>query len=328
MQETGSSLSQLDRVMAFLRDCGAEEFPHAREQSLYAHLLGTRDVLARWSQPFSLQTAGLLHSIYSTDTYHRQLVAFSQRSQVQQIAGACAERIAFLFCVTSRADLWDQLARNEVVGEAGLTIKRHAGDCETSEDLTREEIRSLIVLHMANTAEQAARSSGAPARWLARVSRLGLRLREFEGPLPPVFLHCSELLSDTDEEIVRDAYRKGLQLLPQDPSQAASYFAASVAACPYIAEPMIWEACVFQHRGDTANALQRTRWARQILSQWGVPWDKRLELEEWARFLDYLDQAGQSLLSLDISTTDELFHAIKMLGVNSEAAPAFGALCD
>jgi hypothetical protein len=318
MQQLRPSLSELERITAFLRDCGAEEFPHAHKRTLYGHLLGTRNILARWSQSVSLQIAGLLHSIYSTDKYQRQLIEFSRRSEVQEFAGIEAERLAYLFCVTSRADLWNQLAQNEVISETGLAIKRHAATEEPGEHITREEVRSLIVLHMANTAEQAAVPSGAPGRWLARASWLGSRLMQFEGPLPPVFSDCSGLVSDIEEENTRDAYGRGLESLLRNPWQAASHFAVAIAACPYVAEPMIWRAYTCLHCADAAEAQHLIDRARETLTEWGAPWDKRLELREWIKFLDHIDQAArnasdQSLLSMMRPTTREILQAVKAM---------------
>ena len=293
VRESGSWLCTLDRIMSFLRDRGAEQFPHAHQRALYAHLLGTREILGRWLQPASLQLAGLLHSIYSTDKYHRQLVEFSRRSEVRELAGSDAERLAFLFCVTSRNDLWNQLAQSAVVGEAGLRIKRHSGGQEMGEDVSREDVRSLIVLHMANAADQACASNGAPGRWLARASWMGSRLRHFEGPLPPVFSYCMDIIDDVEEGTARDAYCKGVDTVAKNPSQAAQQFADAAAACPHVAEPMIWMAYTRLHSGDSAGALHYILRARRTLLEWGVPWDKRLGFHDWMRFLALLEQASQ-----------------------------------
>jgi hypothetical protein len=328
MDEPTNPLSLLDRIAAFLRDRRAQDFPHARGRSLFDHLLGTRNILARWSQPATVQIAGLLHSIYATDKYDRQLIEFACRPQVEALAGARAERLAFLFCVTSRVDLGRQLARNPLVGESGLEIKRHAAPLEAGETLNREEIRSLIVLHMANSAEQACDSSGAPGLWIARTSWMGSRLRAFEGPMPPVFAACSAILTKAQEEMAREAYPKGLEALLRSPSQAESHFAAIVSACPFVAEPMIWKAYCCRHNGDSVESRRCILRARQTLSEWGAPWDKRLELDEWMRFLDYLEQegrhpSGKDVLPGNMCTVDELLQAVKAL----DTCPGTAAAC-
>jgi hypothetical protein len=319
VRKPGSWPSILNRITSFLRDRGAEQFPHAHQRALYEHLLGTREILGRWSQPASLQLAGLLHSIYSTDKYHRQLMEFSRRTEVRELAGRDAERLAFLFCVTSRKDFWNQLAQSAVVSEAGLRIKRHFGGQEMGEDVSREDVRSLIVLHMANAADQACTSNGAPGRWLARASWMGSRLRQFEGPLPPVFSCCMDIIDDVEERVARDAYRKGVDLVAQNPSQAAQYFADAAAACPHVAEPMIWMAYTCLHSEDSAGALHFILRARQTLSEWGVAWDKRLDFRDWMRFLAFLEQASQDssrhafrLLAGMLKTVD-LYRSLKGL---------------
>jgi hypothetical protein len=319
VREPGSWLCILNRITAFLRDRGAEQFPHAHQRALYEHLLGTGEILSRWLQPASLQLAGLLHSIYATDKYHRQLMEFSRRSEVQELAGSDAERLAFLFCVTSRSDFWNQLAQSAVVGETGLRIKRHFGGQEMGEDVSREDVRSLIVLHMANAADQACASNGAPGRWLARASWMGSRLRQFEGPLPPVFSCCMDMINDVEEGAARDAYRKGVDTVAQNPSQAAQHFANAAAACPHVAEPMIWMAYTCLHSGDSAGALHYILRARRTLLEWGVPWDKRLDFRGWMRFLAFLEQASQDSsrhafrLSAGIMKTVDLYRSLKGL---------------
>jgi hypothetical protein len=319
VREPGSWLCILNRITSLLRDRGAEQFPHAHQRALYEHLLGTREILGRWSQPASLQLAGLLHSIYSTDKYHRQLMGFSRRTEVRELAGSDAERIVFLFCVTSRNDFWNQLAQSAEVGEAGLRIKRHFGSQEMVEDVSREDVRSLIVLQMANAADQACASNGAPGRWLARASWMGSRLRQFEGPLPPVFSCCMDIIDDVEEGAARDAYRKGVDTVAENPSQAAQHFAEAVAACPHVAEPMIWKAYTCLRSGDSAGALQYILRARRTLMEWGVPWDKRLEFHDWMKFLALLERASEDSsrndfrLSAGILKTADLYRSLKGL---------------
>jgi hypothetical protein len=165
VREPGSWLCILNRITSLLRDRGAEQFPHAHQRALYEHLLGTREILGRWSQPASLQLAGLLHSIYSTDKYHRQLMEFSRRTEVRELAGSDAERIVFLFCVTSRNDFWNQLAQSAEVGEAGLRIKRHFGSQEMVEDVSREDVRSSCSTWQMRQIRRARRTAHSDGGW-------------------------------------------------------------------------------------------------------------------------------------------------------------------
>src|SRR5689334_21117862 len=85
------------KVEEFLKSVGAANYPHAHGRSLYDHLKGTRDILRCWSQPFAIRTAGLLHSIYSTDVYRLQVLKVSERERLQSLIGKDAERLVYLF---------------------------------------------------------------------------------------------------------------------------------------------------------------------------------------------------------------------------------------
>ena len=84
---------------------GAGEMRHGAGRSLLDHLLETYAIVLRWGQPEWLAHAALLHSAYGTDRYREQLLPLSQRSQVSELAGARAERIAYLFSAVPRGPL-------------------------------------------------------------------------------------------------------------------------------------------------------------------------------------------------------------------------------
>src|SRR5579859_2255226 len=137
-----------EAVTEFLRAHGAAELPHAHGRSLLEHLLGTATILSRWGAPEALQAAALLHSVYGTDAYRHQLLERARRDDVRAVAGEEAERLAHLFAMTPRAPLFagtHRWARSDVV--------------------TRAELDALVLLHMANLAEQARSPDGSPGRW-------------------------------------------------------------------------------------------------------------------------------------------------------------------
>ena len=68
-------------LIEFLRSEGAEESRHGGGRTLLDHLVETYNVVRRWRQPPWLQHAALLHSVYGTDVYHRQLVPLSRREK-------------------------------------------------------------------------------------------------------------------------------------------------------------------------------------------------------------------------------------------------------
>jgi hypothetical protein len=92
-------------LRAFLEAEGAGEMRHAGGRSLLDHLLDTYSLLRRWRQPDWLAHAGLIHSVYGTERYRQQLVALSRRSELSDLAGARAERLAYLFSAVPRGPL-------------------------------------------------------------------------------------------------------------------------------------------------------------------------------------------------------------------------------
>src|SRR5260370_31802079 len=152
------------RVLALLAERGADEVPHGRS-SLLRHLTSTQAILERWAQPAHVRFAGLLHSVYATDAFAHALVGPSDREAIRELIGAEAERLVFLFCSIDRRDLFASIAAapDDVAG----TIRLPQRDDATPIDVTPAEAGDLLVLYMANEAEQAARAHGAPAPWLA-----------------------------------------------------------------------------------------------------------------------------------------------------------------
>ena len=70
------------QLEGFLQSVGASLYPHAHGRSLYDHLIGTRNILRCWSQPFWIQAAGLFHSVYSSDVYRQQVLDADQREHL------------------------------------------------------------------------------------------------------------------------------------------------------------------------------------------------------------------------------------------------------
>src|SRR5690348_13215715 len=101
--------ANLDRtassLIAFLRAAGACQMRHGARRSLFDHLLETYAIVRRWEQPEWLAHAALLHSVYGTDQYREKLLPLSRRDQTRRVAGARAERIAYLFSAVPRGPL-------------------------------------------------------------------------------------------------------------------------------------------------------------------------------------------------------------------------------
>jgi hypothetical protein len=263
-----------------LRALGTDRAPHGGGRSLFAHLVGTERVTAAWQQPAEVRRAALFHSIYGTDAYQLGTLRLDERERVRALAGPGAERLAFLFCTLSRADLHRQL--NRFGSSAALDVRRHGS--EGSERVEPREIFGLVVLHMANLVEQARADDGGPGRVLAALGRMARHLGTNDGTLPPLVAWMGAALSDADEAVVLREYRDALDLVGTDGQLAAERLRKVVERCAWLAEPHAWLALLARARGDAAAAGHARR-AVALRAVWGTAWDKRLDGDHWATLL-------------------------------------------
>jgi len=273
---------------SFLRSIEASSYPHGYDRSLYDHLRGTRDILRCWSQPFWIQTAGLFHSIYSTDVYRRQVLDVSERGPLQDLIGKRAEHLVYLFHKSPRQRFFDRLFKFPSIPSEGLVVPLETSDKQVDFILEPSEVFGLIVVHMANEAEQACLPDGKPGVWLARVSELGTQLHKAKGLVPSVFDKCSIVVSLNDERQLSESNLKGFGSVPADLSAADTHFAKCYETCPWIAEPLILRAYLKTLAGDILGGCELSLQATKILEQWGTAWDKRLSWSEWKRLADVL----------------------------------------
>ena len=74
-------------LVDFLSSEGAARLSHAGGRTLLDHLVGTYSIVRRWAQPTWLQHAALIHSVYATEAYERQLISPARRDEVAAVAG-------------------------------------------------------------------------------------------------------------------------------------------------------------------------------------------------------------------------------------------------
>jgi aspartate beta-hydroxylase len=228
------------QLIARLRDRGADRLPHARGRTLLDHLAETAAILGRWHQPDRVQRAALIHSVYGTDRYRRRLLGDQDRRDLVALAGEEAERLAHLFSTTPRGPLL-------------------AGTLRWADDeLTEADHDQLLMLHMANLAEQAAASDGSPAPWLTQLRDIAVQLLDSRSVVLPDFIASLLTLTDADERRAILAYREG-------------DFALAAALNPVAPEP-----CLQMAPKDPAWADLALR----RLTALGTTWDKRHTFEE------------------------------------------------
>lgn len=286
-------------IICLLRSEGAARLRHAGGRTLLDHLAETGAIVRRWKQPVWLQHAALIHSIYGTDAFRQRLLPLSSRDHVARIAGQQAERLAYLFCVTARESLlagthgWASRMPSRA-GDAG-------GGAADQADATRSELDALVLLHMANLAEQAQGRDGSPGRWLVRLRHAAELLIDSDDLRLPLFIAGLAAFSDADESVARRAY---LDALARDDDLEArtSGLALAAAVCPVVPEPCVWQAHLSWARGDVPSARRWAGCARSRLLELGTVWDKRLTFDEWLALAERLEQSTSNDVSAAIDT--------------------------
>ena len=285
-----------ERVIAFLRAAGAAAHGHGGGRSLLDHLTETYEIAGRWEQPSWLQHAALIHSVYGTEAYRQQLIAVTRRHEVSALVGERAERLAHLFATTPRRLLfagtqrWARFAAPE-----GLS-----GEASADPPATHDELDALVLLHLANVAEQARAPDGSPGSWLAGLSDRAEVLFDSGAVTLPLFVATLAGFTADNESASRRAYRDGVA--SSDPAVRAERLAMAAATCPVVGEPCVWLADEAQRRGELAAAGEWARAAEQRLLGLGTSWDKRLRFEEWltlARLLGAQTGARASVAAID-----------------------------
>jgi Aspartyl/Asparaginyl beta-hydroxylase len=275
------------RIVGFLRAQDADRIDHGGPQSLLDHLIGTYEIVRRWNQPERFQHAALIHSVYGTDRYHPQLLPLSSRNDLINVAGDQAERLAYLFCVTPRklvfagTHLWTR-----TVPTSSANTERSAVDQQPA---TRDELDGLVLVHMANLAQQARASDGAPGQWLVRLRELAELLIGSEVVTLPLFIARLAAFSEADESVTRHAYRAGIAEL-DDLEARASWLGLAAAVCPVVPEPCVWLAHLWWCRQDHQAARRWAQCARRRLVDLGTTWDKRLTFDQWLELTHLLEQ--------------------------------------
>ena len=313
------------KLEEFLKSVGAANYPHAHGRSLYDHLKGTRDILRCWSQPFAIQTAGLLHSIYSTDVYRLQVLNIRERERLQSLIGKKAEQLVYLFHKLPRQRFFDRLFKFDSISSEGLVVPVETANGVVDFTLSADEVFGLIVVHMANEAEQVCLADGKPGVWLARVSELGTQLHKATGLIPPVFDNCSITFASDDERQLSEAYNNAFDAVMIDLAAADAHFARCSRIGP-VGEPLILRAYLKTLAGETIEACELSREGKRVLDQWGTAWDKRLSCKEWKQLAQVvLDQfEPERFTNLPVESLKEpriLFDRV----VNASTATTFAA---
>ena len=293
-----------ERAIAFLEAEGAGAHGHGPGRSLLDHLRGTAALLDRWGQPPWLQHAALVHSVYGTEARRRRLIAPARRAEVSALVGERAERIAYLFAVIPRRRL-----------SAG-THRWAPGAVMPGAD--REELDAVLMLHLANLADQACAPDRSPGAWLAIAARMAELLEGSPAIALPGFAGALAEVTPDDEASGLRAYREGLAAT--DPVSRADRLAQAAVAFPVAGEPCVWLADAAWRRGDPETARAWAQRARQRLELFAVAWDKRLSNQRWLALTERL--TGDPGERGPIAAADPVALSQELSGGGSVAVPA------
>jgi hypothetical protein len=101
--------------------------------------------------------------------------------------------------------------------------------------------------------------------------------------LPPVFDHCTAVVTEADQEVALDLYCRVCDQLrgPDTQAEALQALEGCVAALPWAGEPYLLAAQLHLQAGRWAAAGAAAARGLTRLVEWGTPWDKRMPWEAW-----------------------------------------------
>ncbi|WIA32613.1 hypothetical protein OEZ86_003416 [Tetradesmus obliquus] len=137
-----------------------------------------------------------------------------------------------------------------------------------------------------------------PGLWVSAVSRMGRLLvsckqqleaagdpRAAQLTIPPVFDHCSCILTEQDQQAARDLYWEVVsdmqQQHPQHAQQAAEKLQRVITLNPWVPEPHLMLAQLHIHAKEWGAACEAAGTALKLFAQWGTAWDKRMPWDAW-----------------------------------------------
>jgi hypothetical protein len=152
------------QALVLLQSCGAHTSSHSG-RTLMDHLVGTYSLLKSWQAPEKVCLAGLFHSIYGTNAFHRQSLSESERPKVQASIGMEAEELAWLFCNVERPKAFlEAIQSNQLISRySQLPLACNA-----------EILSHLLEIECANLIEQGGRSQALQSIYCEAITHRSL----------------------------------------------------------------------------------------------------------------------------------------------------------
>eukprot|EP00455_Lapot_gusevi_P054460 TRINITY_DN8736_c0_g1_i2.p1 TRINITY_DN8736_c0_g1~~TRINITY_DN8736_c0_g1_i2.p1 ORF type:complete len:368 (+),score=53.82 TRINITY_DN8736_c0_g1_i2:66-1169(+) len=308
---------RMPKLLQVISKHGADEIWH-KHGSFKHHLHGVWRILKIWGQPDAVCDLGLFHSSYSNS--YVAITLFQpdvDRSVLRDLIGEEAERLVHTFCIIPRQDfIFKHVLGCEATGipAEGLVLPH----IRTGEDvhLSRHDVGVLILASISDFFDQWTGwydvlfnndgnmqyqhttplalwpGNGKPGlilNWMSRLAQMAVACGLQN--IPPIFNHCTEVISVEDERKSVDIYWQVVTATPlahTDPvveasnlSNATSLLLQARQLNPYVGEIPAVLAQLYASQQQWDQALQSARTALQLFLGWGCAWDKRMSWEAW-----------------------------------------------
>jgi hypothetical protein len=272
--------SRLIAALAFIAP--AKTLKHSGA-TLWAHLLGTYEILRAWGAPRDVCLAGALHSIYSTQYFPSPIASEDKRGDIARAVGRRAEGLAHAFCVLDRQGIRDA-AMPSAWGSGRVRVARHSAPGRVR--MAPSTVRVLRLIDLANEVDQRQRLSAGPGASMAQLVRAFREIGFKPVALPPQALTTS---TSAETALLRN-YAQGLTASKE---RAPWLFEQCVAAVPCCAEPRLLLAAAHLDAGQPGAAYADASTALAHLRGWAAAWDTRVPLLAWEFFALQLMEAAR-----------------------------------
>ncbi|CAB9524377.1 unknown protein [Seminavis robusta] len=284
------------------------EFAHGRG-TFHSHLEGTYGILHAWGQPRAVCRAGMTHSVYSGDLFQFFLwdaARQQDRETLQSMIGSEAEGLTYLFGTINRAELgglekaMDADQSMAPLSQSTIPVKSRL---EGTTTISPEEAANILIITVADYLDQMVDTNGwrdhhqvemmdclypgdgRPAvalHWFSKVCRA---IRSNLAVIPPVFNHCTAVLSKQDEVQARDAYwYVTLHETSLSMEEQIAHLEKAVRLNPFVGEPHLLLAQLYIRQQKYALAVREGRKALTKMYALASAWDKRRTYAQWVGF--------------------------------------------
>jgi len=285
-------------------------------------------MLSCWEQPQDVCRFGLFHSAYSRDGFFFRLLNLQDaeaRHTLRDVIGEEAEQLVYNYCSPELpfcieewlSDEKAQLANGNGTERFPVRLGREMdkpfydipsrADPEKMIRLSAKDVAKYLIVFVADVAEQMSMTmtyrdiyheahpskvwpgSGVPAFGFSFFSRALFSARSHLDVVPPVFNHCTAVLTPEDEVTALKCYWSGVQQQQWDepewnPQHAEALFREATEKNPWVAEPHVMLAQLLFMRQQFSEAVHHAACALEIFYQWGTCWDKRHPFAQWVGF--------------------------------------------